>query len=127
MTHISLYQENAEHVVQDASVVRSVFATPGEGLVKTGDSFNGTVTGVMSYGYSNYKVLTNKAELPALVEENTAREVTSLEVDRKNYQLLENFSTKTPDSKVQTIAESIIMNLKQPDIIGLTEMQDNDG
>ena len=28
---------------------------------------------------------------------------------------------------MQKIAESIITNLKQPDIIGVTEMQDNDG
>ena len=37
-------------------------------VAKTGDSFNGTVAGVVSYGYSNYKVLTNKDQLPTLVE-----------------------------------------------------------
>ena len=35
-------------------------------VTKTGDSFNGTVAGVVSYSFSNYKVLTNKAELPTL-------------------------------------------------------------
>lgn len=100
-------------------------------VTKTGDSFNGTVAGVVSYGYSNYKVLTNKNQLPNLVEGNTVREVTSLEVDPDQLLVasynVENFSTKTPDSKVQKIAESIITNLKRPDIIGLTEVQDNDG
>lgn len=100
-------------------------------VVKTGDSFNGSVTGVVSYSFSNYKILTNKDQLPALVDGKTAREVTSLKKDHKKLSIasynVENFSTKTPDSKVQKIAESIITNLKEPDIIGLTEMQDNDG
>ncbi len=100
-------------------------------VAKTGDSFNGTVSGVVSYGFSNYKVLTNKDQLPTLVEGNTAREVTSLPADPDKLSIasynIENFSAQTPDSKVQKIAESMINNLKQPDIIGVTEMQDNDG
>lgn len=100
-------------------------------VTKTGDSFNGTVTGVVSYSYSNYKVLTNKAGLPLLVDGNTAREVTTLPDDSEKLSIasynIENFSAQTPDSKVQKIAESMIKNLKQPDIIGVTEMQDNDG
>ena len=67
-------------------------------VAKTGDSFNGTVTGVVSYGYSNYKVLTNKAELPTLVEGNTAREVTSLKADPEKLSIasynIENFSAQ---------------------------------
>lgn len=100
-------------------------------VTKTGDSFNGTVAGVVSYSYSNYKVLTNKTGLPPLVDGNTAREVTTLPVDSDKLSIasynIENFSTQTSDSKVQKIAESMIKNLKQPDIIGVTEMQDNDG
>ena len=100
-------------------------------VTKTGDSFNGTVAGVVSYGYSNYKVLTKKEELPTLVSGITAREVTSLTADPEKLSIasynVENFSAKTSDAKVEKIAESIITNLKQPDIIGITEMQDNDG
>ena len=59
------------------------------------------------------------------------REVTSLEKDADKLSIasynIENFSTQTANSKVETIATSIITNLKQPDIIGVTEMQDNDG
>ncbi|OXT14546.1 hypothetical protein B9K06_25895, partial [Bacillus sp. OG2] len=40
---------------------------------------------------------------------------------------VENFSTKTDDEKVTRLAEAIVQNLKQPDIVGLTEVQDNDG
>jgi predicted extracellular nuclease len=43
---------------------------------------------------------------------------------------IENFSanpTKTPDSKVKRLAQSIINDLKKPDIITVLELQDNDG
>ena len=40
---------------------------------------------------------------------------------------VENFSTKTDDAKVTKLAEAIVSNMKTPDIIGLTEVQDNDG
>ncbi|MDQ7862125.1 hypothetical protein RCO48_17490 [Peribacillus frigoritolerans] len=57
--------------------------------------------------------------------------MTSLEKDADKLSIasynIENFSTQTANSKVETIATSIITNLKQPDIIGVTEMQDNDG
>lgn len=75
--------------------------------------------------------MTDKAQLPALKDGGTAREVTSLEKDADKLSIasynIENFSTQTANSKVETIATSIITNLKQPDIIGVTEMQDNDG
>ncbi|CAH0234316.1 Extracellular ribonuclease [Peribacillus sp. Bi96] len=100
-------------------------------VAKTGDSFEGPVSGVISYGYSNYRVLTNKNQLPTLKDGGTAREVTFLEKDSDKLSIasynIENFSTQTANAKVETIATSIITNLKQPDIIGVTEMQDNDG
>lgn len=100
-------------------------------VTKTGDSFNGMVTGVVSYSYSNFKVLTNKAELPTLVDGKVAREITSLPAEQEKLSIasynIENFSAQTPDAKIEKIAQSMITNLKQPDIIGVTEMQDNDG
>ena len=100
-------------------------------VAKTGDSFEGSVTGVLSYGFSNYRVLTDKNQLPTLKDGGTAREVTVLEKASDKLSIasynIENFSTQTANAKVETIATSIITNLKQPDIIGVTEMQDNDG
>ncbi|MDQ7862126.1 hypothetical protein RCO48_17495 [Peribacillus frigoritolerans] len=37
-------------------------------------SFESPVTGVISYGYSNYRVVTDKAQLPALKDGGTDRE-----------------------------------------------------
>ncbi|WP_257985810.1 chitobiase/beta-hexosaminidase C-terminal domain-containing protein [Bacillus sp. M6-12] len=100
-------------------------------IAKMGDSFAGSIQGVVSYGYSNYKVLSNKTDLPALVEGSNTRETTTIAAAADKLTIasynVENFSTKTPDTKVTKLAEAIVNNLKQPDIIGLTEVQDNDG
>ncbi|MGD6843102.1 chitobiase/beta-hexosaminidase C-terminal domain-containing protein [Bacillus infantis] len=100
-------------------------------VAKMGDRFNGSITGVVSYGFSGYKVIVEKNSLPEFVEGNNKRETTDITpVDDKltiaSYNV-ENFSTKTDDEKVTRLAEAIVQNLKQPDIVGLTEVQDNDG
>ncbi|WP_249745511.1 5'-nucleotidase C-terminal domain-containing protein [Mesobacillus boroniphilus] len=97
-------------------------------VVKTGDSFGGTVTGVVSYGFGNYKVLVS--ELPTKIEGTNQREEASIvKADDKltvaSYNI-ENF-TGNDQEKVDKIAESIVNNLKTPDIIGLVEVQDNNG
>ncbi|WP_052343674.1 chitobiase/beta-hexosaminidase C-terminal domain-containing protein [Bacillus massiliigorillae] len=100
-------------------------------VVKAGDSFDGSITGVMSYSFSNYKVLTDKTKLPKLIEGTTAREITSIQPTEDKLTIatynVENFSAATDDEKITKIAQSIIDNLKTPDIIQLTEVQDGDG
>ncbi|UQD53527.1 endonuclease [Bacillus methanolicus] len=100
-------------------------------VAKTGDHFNGSIKGVVSYSYSNYKVLSKKADLPPLIEGSTTRETTTITPDPEKLTIasynVENFSAKTDDAKVTKLAQAIVENLKQPDIIGLAEMQDNDG
>lgn len=97
-------------------------------VVKTGDSFNGTVTGVVSYGFGNYKVLVS--ELPTLVEGPNQREVSTIEKADDELTVatynVENFTAEDA-AKVDLIAESIVNNLKTPDIIGLVEVQDDNG
>ncbi|MBT2661580.1 chitobiase/beta-hexosaminidase C-terminal domain-containing protein [Bacillus sp. ISL-45] len=100
-------------------------------IAKMGDQFNGSITGVMGYGYSNYKVLTKKTSLPALVEGSNTREITSIvpaegKLTVASYNV-ENFSPKVDPAKVTKLAQAIVTNLKKPDIVGLTEVQDNDG
>lgn len=117
---------------EDSNPERIILDMDDEKLVaKTGDFFTSNVTGVISYGYSNFRVLTDKNKLPTLQDGGTAREVTSLSENPDKLSIasynIENFSTQTADSKVTTIAKSIVENLKKPDIIGVTEMQDNDG
>jgi predicted extracellular nuclease len=98
---------------------------------KAGDSFNGLITGVVSYGFSNYKVLSNKENLPVFVEGPTTQEITAISEHPDKLTIasynVENFSAATSNEKVTKLAEAIVTNLQKPDIIGITEMQDNDG
>ncbi|MFS0783747.1 DUF6359 domain-containing protein [Bacillus sp. 1P06AnD] len=100
-------------------------------VAKTGDSFKGSITGVVSYGYSNFRVKTKKDNLPEFKEGKTSRETTSIKKKEKKLTIasynVENFSAKDSDEKVTKLATAIVKNLNQPDIIGLTEVQDNDG
>jgi uncharacterized protein len=103
-------------------------------VAKSGDYFEGAITGVVSYGFSNYKVLTDAEDLPAFVKGNTEREITRIHEKHKELTIasfnVENFSANekgTSDEKVMRIAESIVHNLKSPDIVGLVEMQDGNG
>jgi len=98
--------------------------------VKTGDKYNGTVTGVITYTFQNYKLLTNKADLPQLVESDYTQEVTEIIKDDDKLTVasynMENY-TKADAAKTAKIADSFVNNMKNPDIIGLVEVQDNNG
>ncbi|GGB59871.1 DUF6359 domain-containing protein [Fictibacillus barbaricus] len=103
-------------------------------VAKSGDYFVGTISGVVSYGFGNYKVLADREELPTLVEGTTERETSRFHEKHKELTIasfnVENFSANTSDTsdeKVSRIADSIISNLKSPDIVGLVEMQDGNG
>jgi predicted extracellular nuclease len=100
-------------------------------VAKAGDYFNGLVTGVVSYSFSNFKILVDQETLPELIESELVEDYAAF--DQKENKLtiasynIENFSAETDQSKTARITESIINNLKTPDIIGLVEVQDNDG
>ncbi|MBD3107741.1 endonuclease [Bacillus sp. AGMB 02131] len=116
---------------EDGNPERLHIVTNSSNLVaKAGDYFNEPIKGIMSYSNSNFKVLLS-GNLPQIQEGATKQEITSIEkVDDQltiaTYNI-ENFSATTSAAKVTKIAQSIITNLKSPDIIGLTEVQDNNG
>lgn len=103
-------------------------------VTKSGDYFDGTVTGVVSYGFGVYKVLTMANKLPQLVDGGLKPEKAQLTPAQDKLLLasynIENFSANpsfTPDSKVKRLAQSIKNDLKMPDILTVLELQDNDG
>nr|WP_279326048.1 5'-nucleotidase C-terminal domain-containing protein [Bacillus sp. FJAT-47783] len=106
--------------------------TGSDFVAKVGDSFKGTITGVMSYDYQNFKIYRNTKEpLPSLKDGGVKRDTTTIK--KVNDQLtvatynVENLSAKSNDTKLENLATSIIKNLNSPDIIALQEVQDNDG
>lgn len=99
-------------------------------VTKAGDSFGGTVTGVVSYTFSNFKILTKAADLPELVERERSNEVTMIEEEEDKLTVaaynIENF-VATDTVKRDKLAKSMVDNLGSPDIIGLVEVLDESG
>ncbi|CDQ19195.1 FN3 associated domain-containing protein [Halobacillus karajensis] len=97
---------------------------------KTGDYFDDSITGVVSYDYSNYKIRV-AGDLPELQDGNTKRESAKLKGLKPKMTVatynMENFHAGTDPEKVQRIAESMVENLNTPDVVGLVEVQDNNG
>ncbi|MCA0987102.1 cell wall-binding repeat-containing protein [Guptibacillus algicola] len=97
--------------------------------VKTGDQFDGSILGNVSYDYSNFKIRPT-GTFPSVVDGGVERETTEIEVSEEKLTVatynIENFRAPQND-KAEKIAESIVSNMKTPDIIGLVEVQDNNG
>lgn len=92
-----------------------------------GDSFS-RVTGVVDYSFGNFKVLAT--ELSGFAAGGLAPEVTrrqaanELAVASFN---VENLAPTDPQAKFDRLANQIVGNLQSPDVIGLMEIQDNNG
>ena len=103
--------------------------------VATGDSFNGPITGVVNYGFQNYKIYADYESMKEKhVEGNAKPEQTTIEFDKQKLTIasynLENFSnnrSETSDDKAQKLARAFAKDMQNPDIIGVTEVQDNNG
>lgn len=110
---------------------RLLIAEKPKQSIKTGDRFDGAVTGIMSYNYSNFKILPD-ATLPPIVDGGWKREVSALHNGDKQLSIasfnVENFwDDPNNTAKTKQIARNVIDNLHTPDIIGLMEVQDNNG
>ncbi|CAI8892628.1 putative extracellular nuclease [Brevibacillus sp. IT-7CA2] len=99
------------------------------GEVKVGDKFDGPLVGIIDYGFANYKLFhTRPFTVQASHYEPPVTSITpkddKLTIATYN---IENFSAKTDSAKINRIAETIVDNMKGPDIIGVVEMQDDNG
>ncbi|HKP94550.1 MAG TPA: alkaline phosphatase PhoX [Fibrobacteria bacterium] len=96
--------------------------------VNVGDAFAGPIVGVLDYQFANFKIL--PATLPARIPGPLAPEVSSagcsgmLSVATFN---VENLDPSDPQSKFDQLAGIIVHNLASPLLIGLEEVQDNNG
>jgi predicted extracellular nuclease len=97
-------------------------------VVNVGDQFTSSVVGVIDYNFGNFML--EMTSTPTVASGGLTREVTG---DPTDYQLsvasfnVENLSPTDPPSKFATLAGLIVNNLKSPDIVGLEEIQDNNG
>ncbi|WP_255987396.1 carbohydrate-binding protein [Chitinolyticbacter albus] len=111
---------NPERVIFDAGSI-----TPPK--LNVGDGFARAV-GVLDYNFGNYKLLAT--ELSPVVNGGVTPEITrparreELSVASFN---VENLSPKDDQAKFQQLAVQIVTHLQAPDLIGLMEVQDNNG
>ncbi|WP_167578686.1 chitobiase/beta-hexosaminidase C-terminal domain-containing protein [Jeotgalibacillus proteolyticus] len=103
-------------------------------VVKTGDTIATPAVGVMSYGFGKYKVLAGSGTVPTFADGGLEPASTTIVPNDEQLSIasynIENFSANpsfTSNEKVTRIAQSFISDLNSPDIIGLTEVQDNNG
>lgn len=111
---------------------------PGRSFeVATGDMFEGPIIGVVGYSFQNYKIYVSLDEMKkAHIKGNAKPEQTTIKYDDEKLTVasynLENFSNnkssnETPDAKAQKLARAFAKDMNSPDIIGVTEVQDNNG
>lgn len=114
-------------------------------LGQTGDIIEGSLTGVMTYNYTQYKIFldysqfdsttkTFKTAIATFNEKNIQQMVTNLSSSADTLTVaafnVENYSAmpnKTSDEKSLKVAQGIVTNLGAPDIVSLEEIQDNSG
>ncbi|SDM36939.1 hypothetical protein SAMN05518871_10155 [Psychrobacillus sp. OK028] len=103
--------------------------------VATGDKFKGPITGVVGYSFQNFKIYVSLDEMKAAHTKGAAtpEKTTIVKAEDKltiaSYNL-ENFSnnkTSTTDDKARKLARAIATDMQSPDIVGVTEVQDNNG
>lgn len=103
--------------------------------VATGDKFVGPIQGVVNYGFQNYKIYVDLEVMEAIHVTGIAEPETTTIVKAEekltiaSYNL-ENFSNNTKETsndKAQKLARAFVKDMQSPDIIGVTEVQDNNG
>ena len=117
---------NPERLIVDVEDYASTATYPAT----VGDQFKGNITGIMDYDYSNFQLIATE-ELPELKQSNYEPETTTITSESNKLRVatynVENFSTGDAGDKANRIAETITDNMKNPDILSLVEVQDNDG
>jgi predicted extracellular nuclease len=119
---------NPERVILDDGIT----ASPPS--VSVGDQFNAPIIGVLDYSFGNFK-LVNTSALPTFTSANLAQEVTTLTsgtgkltIASFNLENLDPSDASDPNgNRFNRLASVIVNNLKSPDILGLEEIQDNNG
>lgn len=97
---------------------------------QVGDYFDGNAIGVMGFNFNRYRIFPMGRPLPSLVKGNLQRGTAKYSRDEDHLYFatynVENFSAKDKE-RGEKIAQQIANELCAPDIIGLIEIQDNDG
>ena len=100
-------------------------------IVNVGDSFGGSVVGVVGYSFANYKIFASEP-LPAVTAGGLTGEVTALGDTTPTHLTVasinvENLDPTDPPDKLGGLAAIVVHNLLAPDLLAVEEIQDNNG
>ncbi len=104
---------------------------PSFPILNVGDGFAGSVVGVVSYSFDDFKILVSDP-LPPVAPGGIAQETTAL-IDQTPSHLtvasinVENLAATDPATKFSRLAAIVVQNLGAPDLLAVEEIQDNDG
>jgi predicted extracellular nuclease len=123
---------NPERIIVDDEILRDIAPSPRPAKampdMNVGDSLTSAVIGPLDYSFSNYKI--QAIATPAFVPAGLMREAAATPTDHQIAVAtfnVENLAGTDPQSKYDNFATLIVSNLRSPDIIGIEEVQDNDG
>ena len=97
--------------------------------VNVGDAFQGATVGPVDYSqYGGYLIAATQL---GTVQHNNLAPVKATPQSRDQLSIatynVENLAPGNPDSKFQRLAQGVVTNLADPDIVAVEEVQDNDG
>ena len=123
---------NPERITVDDEILRDLAPAPRPAKampdMNVGDHLTSTVVGPLDYSFSNYKI--QATTTPAFESGGIVRETTEAASHREiliGTFNVENLAGIDPQSKYDHLASLIADNLGAPDILGIEEVQDNDG
>jgi predicted extracellular nuclease len=123
---------NPERIIVDDEILRDLAPLPRPAKampdLNVGDQLTSAVVGPLDYSFSNYKI--QAVETPTFESGGLEREVAEApkkrEVTFATFNV-ENLAGTDPQEKYDELADLIVNNLLAPDVIGIEEVQDNDG
>ncbi len=115
---------NPERIILDDAVLSS--STPSG--VNVGDHFSAAATGVIDYGFGNFKLeLTSTiSRVAGTISKETTTAPSAGQISIASFNV-ENLDPSDPQTKFDGLAGTIVNNLKAPGILAVEEVQDNDG
>jgi predicted extracellular nuclease len=123
---------NPERITVDDEILRDLAPAPRPAKampdMNVGDELTSAVVGPLDYSFSNYKI--QATTTPAFDSAGLVRETTAapgdLEIAFGTFNV-ENLAGTDPQEKYDHLASLMVNNLQAPDILGIEEVQDNDG
>jgi len=123
---------NPERITVDDEILRDLAPPPRPPKampdMNVGDELTSSVVGPLDYSFSNYKI--QATTTPAFVSGGLVRETTDApDANQVSFGTfnVENLAGTDPQSKYDHLANLLVDNLQAPDILGIEEVQDNDG